>query len=227
MMTRILANRLHHTAYVTKDLEATRAFYEDVLGFPLMATYCEKDELFGREFTYCHCFFELADGSALAFFQFADPADQAEFGSEIPSSPFIHIALHVDVEGQAELARRIAAAGLTEPQTYVLEHGYCRSLYVTDPNGMILEFDLRRSARRPARCRAPGQRPCRAQALAGGRSPQHQSLPRRRSGLTGRGRACKAGCSLRACPIRPRSSTARSRWRAARCRSPWPARGRR
>ena len=29
-MTKILANRLHHTAYVTKDLEATRAFYEDV-----------------------------------------------------------------------------------------------------------------------------------------------------------------------------------------------------
>ena len=25
-------------------------------------------------------------------------------------------------------------------QTYVLEHGYCRSLYVTDPNGMIVEF---------------------------------------------------------------------------------------
>jgi glyoxylase I family protein len=22
----------------------------------------------------------------------------------------------------------------------VLEHGYCRSLYVTDPNGLILEF---------------------------------------------------------------------------------------
>ena len=68
-MTKILPSRLHHTAYVTKDLEATRAFYEDVLGFPLMATYCEKDELFGKERTYCHVFFELADGSALAFFQ--------------------------------------------------------------------------------------------------------------------------------------------------------------
>jgi len=40
MTQKILANRLHHTAYVTKDLEKTRAFYEDVLGFPLMATYC-------------------------------------------------------------------------------------------------------------------------------------------------------------------------------------------
>ncbi|MGY6638353.1 MAG: VOC family protein [Erythrobacter sp.] len=140
MTQKILANRLHHTAYVTKDLEKTRAFYEDVLGFPLMATYCEKDELFGKERTYCHCFFELADGSALAFFQFADPEDQAEFGPDIPSSPFIHIALQVDAEAQDELAKRIAAAGITEPQTYVLEHGYCRSLYVTDPNGMILEF---------------------------------------------------------------------------------------
>ena len=139
-MTKILANRLHHTAYVTKDLEATRAFYEGVLGFPLMATYCEKDELFGKERTYCHVFFELADGSALAFFQFADPEDQAEFGPDIPSSPFIHIALHVDADGQVELQRRIAAAGIVEPQTYVLEHGYCRSLYVTDPNGMIVEF---------------------------------------------------------------------------------------
>ena len=85
-------------------------------------------------------FFELADGSALGFFQFADSDDQAEFGPDIPSSPFIHVALHVDQDGQAELQRRIAAAGITEPQTYVLEHGYCRSLYVTDPNGMILEF---------------------------------------------------------------------------------------
>ncbi len=137
---RILANRLHHTAYVTKDLEATRAFYEDVLGFPLMATYCEKDELFGKERVYCHVFFELADGSALAFFQFADADDQAEFGPEMPASPFIHIALHVDEDGQAALAKRIADAGIVEPQTYVLEHGYCRSLYVTDPNGMIIEF---------------------------------------------------------------------------------------
>src|SRR5213595_1156008 len=66
-------SRLHHTAYTSKDLEATRHFYEDIIGLPLVATWCEKDELFGKERTYCHCFFGLADGSALAFFQFADP----------------------------------------------------------------------------------------------------------------------------------------------------------
>lgn len=137
-----LPGRLHHTAYVTKDLEKTRAFYEDVVGLPLIATYCESDELFGKLRTYCHCFFGLADGSALAFFQFADPDDQAEFGPEMPSSPFHHIALHVDADSQAGLEKRIRDAGYSEPQLYVLEHGYCRSLYITDPNGMILEFTV-------------------------------------------------------------------------------------
>ena len=31
-----LPSRLHHTAYVTRDLEATRKFYEDLIGLPLI-----------------------------------------------------------------------------------------------------------------------------------------------------------------------------------------------
>jgi catechol 2,3-dioxygenase-like lactoylglutathione lyase family enzyme len=134
------ATRLHHTAYVTKDLQATRKFYEELLGFPLTATWCEADELFGKLRVYCHCFFGLEDGSALAFFQFADPSDQAEFGPPIPPSPFHHVALHVTPAAQAEIAKRLTAAGYEHPRTYVLEHGYCRSLYVEDPNGMIVEL---------------------------------------------------------------------------------------
>jgi catechol 2,3-dioxygenase-like lactoylglutathione lyase family enzyme len=137
-----LPNRLHHTAYVTKDLEKTRHFYEDVIGLPLVATWCEKDFLFGADRTYCHCFFGLADGGALAFFQFADPKDQELFDPELPPSPFRHIALHVDEDTQNEIQQRIEAAGYKEPDTFVLEHGYCRSLYIVDPNGMILEFTV-------------------------------------------------------------------------------------
>ena len=135
-----LPSRLHHNAYVTRDMEATRHFYEDVLGFPLLATWCEADELFGALRTYCHCFFGIGDGGALAFFQFADPKDQAQFGPAMPFSPFHHIALTVDAATQAEIEQRIAGAGFKEPQTFVLEHGYCRSVYVTDPNGMIVEL---------------------------------------------------------------------------------------
>jgi glyoxylase I family protein len=132
--------RLHHTAYVTKDMRATCAFYEELIGLPLVATWCESDELFGKLRTYCHCFFGLEDGSALAFFQFAEPSDQAEFGPAMPPSPFHHIALHVAAATQDAVAQRLAAAGYAHPRTYVLEHGYCRSLYVEDPNGMIVEL---------------------------------------------------------------------------------------
>ena len=104
-------SRLHHTAYVSKDLEKTRAFYEELIGLPLAATWCESDELFGEIRTYCHCFFELADGSALAFFQFASERDQELFGPAMPSSPFHHIALNVDAEAQAAVAARLEAAG--------------------------------------------------------------------------------------------------------------------
>ena len=141
-MSTSLAQRLHHTAYVTKDQEATRAFYEDILGFPLVATWSEADELFGATRVYCHTFFGLADGSALAFFQFADEADQDLFDPALTPSPFRHIAMKVDAAGQAEMQRRLAAAGWKPDQTYVLEHGYCRSLYTEDPNGMLLEFTV-------------------------------------------------------------------------------------
>jgi catechol 2,3-dioxygenase-like lactoylglutathione lyase family enzyme len=140
--THTLPIRLHHTAYVTRDQEMTRRFYEEVIGLPLVATWCESDELFGKVRTYCHTFYGMADGGALAFFQFADPADQEEFGPKMPSSPFHHIALTVTAETQAAIEGRIAAAGIRPPDTYVLEHGYCRSVYITDPNGLILEFTV-------------------------------------------------------------------------------------
>lgn len=142
MGTEKLPSRLHHTAYVTRDMEATRKFYEEVIGLPLIATWSESDELFGAMRTYCHCFFGLGDGGALAFFQFANPADQELFGPKMPASPFHHIALNVDAETQKAIEGRIKAAGYKEPDTYVLEHGYCRSVYINDPNGMILEFTL-------------------------------------------------------------------------------------
>lgn len=141
-MSQHLPTRLHHNACVTRDMRATRHFYEDLIGMPLTATWCESDELFGKERVYCDCFFGLADGSALALFQFANPEDQALFGPAIPASPFHHIAVNVDAKTQALVESRLKGAGLKEPNFYVLEHGYCRSIYATDPNGMIIELTV-------------------------------------------------------------------------------------
>ena len=132
-----LPGRLHHNAYVVKDQRATRHFYEDLLGLPLVATWTEVEELFGAERTYCHTFYGLADGSALAFFQFAADEDYQQFGPQFRPSPFIHIALTVDQATQDEARHRLAAAGWAHRTR---EHGYCTSLYVTDPDGLVIEL---------------------------------------------------------------------------------------
>ena len=140
-MSRSMPARLHHNAYVTRDMAATRKFYEEIAGMPLVATWAEKTDLFGKERVYCHCFYALEDGGALAFFQFATEEDHKEFGPEMPGSPFHHIALLVSRKQQDAILERLRSAGYTEPEGYyVLEHGYCHSLYAIDPNGLIVEF---------------------------------------------------------------------------------------
>ena len=136
-----IPTRLHHAAYVRRDLEQTRRFYEDILGWPMVAAWRECDKVFGEEsLHYCHLFFQIADGGALAFFQFADPRQHERFAHYGPHSPFVHLALKVaDTAGQQEMERHLKDAGF---ETLVLDHGYCVSLYVTDPNGLNLEFTV-------------------------------------------------------------------------------------
>lgn len=137
-----LPQRLHHYAFVVRDHEVNRRFFEDVLGLPLVATWCER--LFSnevqREVAYCHTFFGLADGGALAFFQFAD-AEMYERTKAVQSSidRFRHIALKVDRATFDEIDRRLEAAQIPRNQT---DHGYCRSLYVKSPDGLRVEFTL-------------------------------------------------------------------------------------
>ena len=138
----VLPSRLHHSAYPSKDLEATRHFYEDLLGLPLIATWCERDVIFGREREYCHVFFGIADGGALAFFQFADEESEREFVPDIPKTPFLHLALKTDRGTQEAAWQRLLDAGYQEPRVFALDHGYCRSIYAEDPNGMLVEFTV-------------------------------------------------------------------------------------
>ncbi len=140
-MTNARPSRLHHYAFLTKDQEATRAFYEDIIGLPLVATWSEADEIFGAHREYCHTFFALGDGSALAFFQFAEQADQEQFDPDFTPTPFRHIALNVTADVQArdrDAPRRVG----WDARPRVVDHGYCRSLYTLDPNGLRLEFTV-------------------------------------------------------------------------------------
>jgi catechol 2,3-dioxygenase-like lactoylglutathione lyase family enzyme len=130
--------RLHHHAYTTDDHELTRRFYEDILGLPLIAMWVEREHLGGEWVELGHAFYGLGDGGALAFFNFADPAKQAEWRAK-EQSLFIHLSLKVEQSTLDELRERVEAAGL---EAFTLQHGYCESLYVKDPNGLQLEFTV-------------------------------------------------------------------------------------
>jgi catechol 2,3-dioxygenase-like lactoylglutathione lyase family enzyme len=136
-----LPSRLHHNAFVVKDHEVNRRFFEDLLGIPLVATWCEKNfnTEVQREVEFCHTFFGMADGGALAFFQFADPELYAMTQAEKPArvGRYDHIAFKAESQTYEELKQRLERAGEKYRET---NHGYCKSIYVVSPDGLIVEF---------------------------------------------------------------------------------------
>lgn len=132
------ADRLHHNAYPVADQERTRHFYEDLIGLPLVQFWIEDEHVLGERHVYSHAFYGLKDGGALAFFNFADTV-QAERYHASGDNPFYHISLSVTFEQLNAIRDRLTAAGY---DTFVMEHGYTKSLYVRDPDGMRLEFSV-------------------------------------------------------------------------------------
>jgi catechol 2,3-dioxygenase-like lactoylglutathione lyase family enzyme len=134
--------RLHHYAFTVRDQEVNRRFMEEVLGIPLVATWCERvfrPEV-GREVDYCHTFFEIADGGAIAFFQWDDKeVSEQNLTPQRKSGGGPHLALKVSRRTQDEIEERVKRAG--EPYR-ITDHGYCRSLYVHTPDGLRLEFTV-------------------------------------------------------------------------------------
>ncbi len=130
---------LHHTAYVTHDVAATTNFYTRVLKMKLVSSVIDDAiPSTGDPFPYIHLFFELADGSTIAFFESLDlpPAPP-------PSHPaydiFNHLALNA---GSVEAVDAWAAHLTAEGVDFIgpVEHGIIYSIYFRDPNGLRLEL---------------------------------------------------------------------------------------
>ena len=98
---------LHHNAYRCRDSEETRKFYEDFLGLPLVNAFEIHATKTGRETRVLHHFYQMKDGSCLAFFEV--PGEDGKDFEFKPQHDFdLHIALEVpradlesvDSEGQ-------------------------------------------------------------------------------------------------------------------------------
>lgn len=128
---------LHHSANRCRDAEETRAFYEDFLDLPLACSLRRERTETGVETPLLHIFFEMRNGSYLAFFEL--PEVPFEFKEQNPSD--LHIALEVDDATQRAMYEKGKAQG-HEP--YGPAETEClRSIYFRDPNGYIVGFTTR------------------------------------------------------------------------------------
>lgn len=134
-----IPGRLHHYNFTTRDHAKTREFYEDLLGFPLLAFWTEIEPLpdnDGKDVVMGHAFYGLGDGSMLAFMHFGDP-EFAERMKAPPQTVGIHLALAVTRELQDATVLKLRDAGVPVME---IDHGFVRSIYFADPNGLKLEF---------------------------------------------------------------------------------------
>jgi len=132
---------VHHVAYACKDPEATRHFYEDLCGFPLVHT--EVTGIPDTESFFRHFFFDLGDGTCIAFFEMHGMGEKQDWKSDISDSVGLpvwvnHVAFKADKERQVQAKATLSAAGI-EPLMDV-DHGWCHSVYYIDPNGIMVEF---------------------------------------------------------------------------------------
>lgn len=148
-------NGVNHLALVCRDMEETVRFYTEVMGMPLIKTVALPD---GGQ----HFFFDCGGGSSLAFFWWADaPAAAPGIASvkHFPREPksavgsMNHIAFSVPEDMMETYLERLRAAGVLSVPAIVnhddSEMGvaaekhpgvFVRSIYFTDPNGIMLEL---------------------------------------------------------------------------------------
>ncbi|MDA1309186.1 MAG: VOC family protein [Proteobacteria bacterium] len=125
---------LHHNAYRCRDSEETRAFYEDFLGLKLAEAFEIKQTQTGRQTGVLHSFYQMGDGSFLAFFEAPDRPfefkDQHDFD--------LHIALEVDYPEMEAMFAKGKQAGIETRG--ISDHGFIHSIYFRDPNGYVIEL---------------------------------------------------------------------------------------
>jgi catechol 2,3-dioxygenase-like lactoylglutathione lyase family enzyme len=131
--------KLHHVAWRCIDGEQTRHFYEDILGLPL-AHIVMNDHVpsTGQYMPHCHLFFELADGSYIAFF---DVQDEKGATHDMPHWVH-HFAFEVDTP-QEVLAMKERLENNGVEVIGIVDHHFVNSIYFFDPNGLRLEVTVR------------------------------------------------------------------------------------
>lgn len=130
----------HHLAVATRDVAANHLFYSRAMGFELVKVEARETPEGGFA---KHFFYDTGAGEMMAFWELHD----AKLPDDFPTGLSEAAGLPVWVNHIA-----FQASSVAELQTYrkrwlehgydVLEidHGWCYSIYATDPNGTLVEW---------------------------------------------------------------------------------------
>ena len=125
---------VNHLALVTADMDATVRFWHGVLGARLVATIGTP--------AFKHYFFDIGQGNTVAFFEYTDQhLDEYAKPAGVPypkASQFDHLSLNLpDEDALLRLRERLKSHDCEV--TDVVDHGFIRSIYFSDPTGIALE----------------------------------------------------------------------------------------
>jgi catechol 2,3-dioxygenase-like lactoylglutathione lyase family enzyme len=146
---------INHIALVARDMAETVKFYTEVLQMPLVKT---VELPTGGQ----HFFFDCGGGSAIAFFWWRDAPPAAPGVASVKKFPgddktaigsMNHLAFHMEEDELDAAIGRLTEAGVavipmvvnhddSETTVSMTMHDgvFIRSVYFTDPNGIMMEF---------------------------------------------------------------------------------------
>jgi len=150
----MLCKKLHHAAFRCRDARETVEFYTNVLGLKFTHAMGEDHvPSTGKYSPHIHIFFEMEDGSHIAFFEC--PKDEGETSGRDPKTPswVQHFAFEVEntdalMRARANLETKgLKIVGPTDHDDFIT------SIYFWDPSGHRLELTVR-TCTDPARLQA-------------------------------------------------------------------------
>ena len=130
----------HHVAIATRDLDATHRFYTEAMGFELAKVVAGKSPEGGWA---KHVFYRTPGGDMIAFWDLHDaglpddwsPALSTGLGLPVWAN---HIAFRAD--DLVEIERRKRHWLERGHDVMEVDHGFCVSIYTTDPSGTLVEW---------------------------------------------------------------------------------------
>jgi catechol 2,3-dioxygenase-like lactoylglutathione lyase family enzyme len=122
---------LHHITIQTRDWEASRRLYQDILGMQVVAEWGPQERRMKL--------LDVGDGSHLELV--APTATSPAVGSPTPNDPLVHVALATsDAAASLELVRQAGYEVTMEPKSVMLGDLAATVAFFQGPNGEVVEF---------------------------------------------------------------------------------------